>query len=201
MDLDRRPAGSHRGGRTIEVAIVAWRQTMDRRTKGLVSPRAAFPDMFSGRHLGMTLYRGWNPILLAACEAVERVLARGMLPFRWAQLLEEDGFGRFLYSLGEHSRYAVQVADQSRRVMLFTTQDEVGDLVRVIDGIVIEAERLSGESCLVCGTRTVRHLYFGRKLPLCLRHQPELLNLNGEEGLEGVWRRSIEWEEPGSSRS
>ena len=174
MDLDRHPARSRKGALAIEVAFVAWRQTMERRARRPASPRAAFPGMFSGQHLGMTLFRGWNPILMAACGAVERVLARRTLPFHWAQLLEEDGFGRFLYSLGEHSRYVLEVADQSRRVMLLTTQDDAGDLVGAIDGIVNEAERLSGEACLVCGARTARRLYFGRKLPLCLRHQPEI---------------------------
>ena len=201
MDLDRRPAGSPKGPRMIETAFVAWRPTMKLRARKFASPRAAFPGMFGGQHLGVTFYRGWNPILFAACVAVERVLAHRSLPFRWVQIQEEDGAGRFLYSLGEHSHYVVQVADRSRRVMLLIAQDEARDLTGAIDGIVNEAERLSCEACLVCGARTAGRLYFGQKLPLCLRHQPELLNLKGEEGLEGVWRHSVEWEQPGANRS
>lgn len=201
MDLNRHPAGSRKGPRMIEAALFAWRPTFERGTRYLASPRAAFPGMFGGQHLGMTLYRGWNPILLAACVAVERLLAHRSLPFHWVQLEEEDGIGRFLYSLGEHSQYVVKVEHRSRRVMLLITQDDAGDFAGAIDGIVNEAERLSCEACLVCGARTARRMYFGRNLPLCLRHQPELLNLASEEGLEGVWRRSVEWNEPGATRS
>ena len=201
MDLNRYPAASRKGPRMIEAAFFAWRPTMDRRARYLASPRASFPEMFGGQHLGMTLYRGWNPILLAACVAVERLLAPRTLPFHWVQLQEDDGIGRFLYSLGEHSQYVVKVEDRSRRVMLLITQDDAGDFAGAIDRIVNEAERLSSEACLVCGACTARRMYFGRNLPLCLRHQPELLNLVGEEGLEGVWRRSVEWDEPGAMRS
>jgi len=156
--------------------------------------------MFSGDHLRLTLFRGWNPILLVVCASVERLLVGQPLRFRWVQLQEEEGVGHFLYSLGEYSRYAVEAAGQSRRAMILVTQEEAGDLARAIDGIVNEAERLSSEACLVCGARTARRKYFGRELPLCLLHQPELLSVRGEEGLESVWRHSIEWEDSGRLR-
>ncbi len=49
---------------------------------------------------------------------------------------------------------------------------------------------------MVCGAPSKRRNYFGRELPLCDRHHPEFLNRCGEEGLEGLWREAIEWEEP-----
>lgn len=105
--------------------------------------------------------------------------------------------GRFLYSVGEHCRYAVETDGHSRRVMILVTQDEAGDLVKAIDEIVNEAERLSSEACLVCGARTTRRTYFGRELPLCSHHQPDLISVRGEEGLQSVWRHAIEWEDLG----
>jgi len=171
------------------------------RSRRHISPRFRFPTMFSGDHLGLTLFRGWNPILSAACASIERLLIREPLAFHWVQLHEELGVGYFLYSLGEHCRYAVETVARSRRVMIVVTQEEARGLARAIDGIVNEAERLSSEACLVCGARTIRRKYFGRELPLCFRHQPELLDLHDEEGLEGVWRHSIEWEASGGSKS
>lgn len=159
------------------------------------SPRARFPAMFWGRHLGLTLYRGWNPILAAACGEIEHVLSHSALAFHWVQIEEEYGAARFLYSLGERSRYVIELTPQSRRAMIVVTHEAADGLTKSIDRIVNEAERLTCESCMVCGARTSRGLHFGRELPLCPLHQPEILNRRGEEGLEGLWRHAIEWEE------
>lgn len=182
---------------SFKIDLATWRMAETFRSKRHLSPRVRFPIMFSGDHLGLTLFRGWNPILTTACGSIERLLSQQELPFHWVQLQEEQGVGCFLYSLGKHCRYAIQAAGHSRRVMILTTQEEARDLSKAIDAIVNEAERLSSEACLVCSARTARRKYFGRELPLCLRHSPELLSLPGEEGLEGVWRRAIEWEAPG----
>lgn len=199
MELNRQPGGVRMGARPVGVDILAWRAVRALGAGRYVSPRLRFPAMFDGLHLGLTLYRGWNLILLSACASVSRLLVQQPLAFRWVQLQEEDGVGRFLYSLGEHCRYAVEVAGRSRRVMILVTQDEARELATAIDGIVNEAERLSSEACLICGARTARRLYFGRELPLCLLHQPEVLNAPAEEGLEGVWRHAIDWEQPGQA--
>lgn len=183
--------------RSFDVEFSALRAGQEACERRHISPRIRFPAMFSGSHLGLTLFRGWNPILSAACSSVQRLLIRRPLAFHWVQLQEEQGAGHFLYSLGEHCRYAGVAAGHSRRVMILVTQEEARDLVGQIDGIVNEAERLSSEACLVCGAHTFRRKYFGRELPLCLHHQPELLDRCGEEGLESVWRHSIEWEASG----
>lgn len=186
--------GPQKSQGSIELDFSYVRSVARVRTAARHSPRALFPTMFWGRHLGLTLYRGWNPILTAACGEIERVLLSSALDFHWVQIQEEDGAANLLYSLGERSRYVVELAQQSRRAMVLVTHDAADDLARSIDRIVNEAERLTSGSCMVCGAPTMRASYFGRELPLCALHQPETLNRQREEGLEGLWRHSIEWE-------
>lgn len=195
MEQRHHSARPQKSQRSIELEITSARYVSQVRSAARhTSPRARFPAMFWGPHLGLTLYRGWNPILAAACGEIEDVLSHSALAFHWVQIEEEAGVARFLYSLGERSRYVVELAHQSRRAMVHVTHDAADDLAGSIDRIVNEAERLTSESCMVCGARAVRAPYFGRELPLCPLHQPEKLNGQHEEGLEGLWRHSIEWE-------
>lgn len=196
MEHRHHSAGPQKSQGSIELAITYAKFAQRVRPVARpVSPKARFPAMFWGRHLGLTLYRGWNPILVAACGEIEHALSHSALTFHWVQIQEEDGAARLLYSLGERSRYVIELAPQSRRAMIVVTHDAADGLTKSIDRIVNEAERLTCESCMVCGVRTSRGLYFGRAFPLCPLHQPEMLNRRGEEGLEGLWRHSIEWEE------
>jgi hypothetical protein len=151
--------------------------------------------MFDRPHAGITLYRGWNPILVAACATIQRAVVRKALGFRWVQIQEEDGVAALFYALGERTRFVIDLSHLSRRAVTLNAHVGAEDLVRYIDSIVLEAERLSAEACMVCGTRSVRRNHFGRELPLCDLHQPGFLNADGEEGLEGLWREAIEWEE------
>jgi hypothetical protein len=151
--------------------------------------------MFGGPHAGITFYRGWDPILVTGCAGIQRAVVRKGLGFRWVQIQEEDGVAALFYALGERSRFVIDLAHPTRRAVVLNAHARADDLVRYIDGLVLEMERLSAEACMVCGARSVRRNYFGRELPLCDRHQPEFLNASGEEGLEGMWREAIEWEE------
>ena len=148
--------------------------------------------MFAGSHVGLVLYRGWQQILRDAFQRIDAILARSNCSFHWVCLDEEEGFARCLYALGEHSRYVVDVANLSRRATRVVTSDGSKELVPAIDAIILDTERVSGETCIVCGARCgQRTEHFGRVLPLCTQHLPEVVNEAGEEGLEGVWRRAI----------
>jgi hypothetical protein len=150
-----------------------------------------FPAMFAGPHLGLVFYRGWARILLGAFEAIDRVLVGRTCAFHWVHIDQEDGFARCVYSLGERWHYVIDLEDRSRRAVALVTSDEARDLVPRIDGIVFETERLTGESCIVCGTPAKRASHFGHLLPLCPRHHPGLMNKPEEAGLEGIWREAV----------
>jgi len=195
MNMRQLPAGTARPQRPIELAFVPWPAIGQRRATGPASARSRFPAMFSGPHAGFTLYRGWNPILAAACDEIRRAVVRKGLGFRWVRIEEEDGVAALFYALGERSRFVIDLANSSRRAVVLNAHVRADELVRYIDCVVLDAERLSAEACMVCGVYSRRRNYFGRDLPLCERHQPELLNASDEEGLEGLWREAIEWEE------
>jgi hypothetical protein len=194
MDPDRSRGKPRVVSRSVDVEIAGWSTSINR-VRQTLSPRIRYPLMFRGMHLGLTLFRGWNPILLSACTAIEQVTRCGGLAFHWVYLNESEGTGHFLYSLGEQYRYVVDAADQSRRATLAVTHVDATTATEAIDQIVAEAELMSSRACLVCGARAAKGDHFGRVLPLCLTHHPDLLNGAGEEGLQGVWRRSVEWEE------
>lgn len=163
---------------------------------GALSAWLRFPYMFEGQHAGLTVFRGWSPILALACEKIDRVVLDTRSSFRWVILDEEDGAGRFVYTLGGLPRFFVDVSGRSRRAVVNTNDEALSHVARRIDALVCEAERLTSEACIVCGLRCERKRYFGHDLPLCNVHRPEHLNESDDDGLEGVWRSSIEWEAP-----
>lgn len=154
-----------------------------------------YPYMFEGQHIGLTFYRGWTQILMRACEQIDEFLAGDHLGFRWVKLESDRGAGLFLYVLGESRHFVVDLHRETRRAMMFAAYDIAGDVTIQVDRIVMEAERVAGTACMVCGGRAVPASHFGTELTLCAAHTPEALNCRGEEGLEGVWREAIEWEE------
>lgn len=156
--------------------------------------RFRFSRMFSGWHLGLTFYRGWDQILAKACEDISRIVP-GDLDFHWVQLEERDGMLHLYYAVGERLQHVVEIEPPSRRVAAVSFYVPAGGLVQHIDAIVEEAERLSSEACIVCGLRAARAEYFGRTLPVCGLHRPCALNRGGEEGLAGLWRTAIDCEE------
>lgn len=160
--------------------------------------RARYPYMFKGQHIGLTFYRGWTPVLVRTCEQIDGILGANRLGFRWVELGSDRGGGLFVYLLGEDRQFVVGLHGESRRAMMVTTYDVAGDVTTKMDRIVLEAERVAGTACMVCGGRAERALHFGVEVTLCASHSPESLNSQGEEGLEGLWREAIEWEEAAS---
>jgi len=163
---------------------------------GALSLKARFPYMFVGQHAGLTFYRGWTPALSRACEQIDGLLPSGKFGFRWVQIGEDHGSGLFFYVLGGRRTLAVKIRGDSRRALLVGA-DEVGtpEVSSELDLLILEAERMTCTSCMVCGHRGDFSFHFGRALTVCNVHTPEALNLRGEEGLEGFWRAAVEWEE------
>ena len=51
----------------------------------------SYPYMFLGRSVGLTLFRGWTPILSRACRQIDELVVSRGLEFHWGVLQEEDG--------------------------------------------------------------------------------------------------------------
>ena len=155
--------------------------------------------MFQGPHMGLTLYRGWTPILTRACEQIDGMRGPEILGFRWVQLRSDRGLGMFVYLLGEYRDFVIDLREGTRRAMMVAAYDVANDLTIAIDKVVLEAERLAGTACMVCGALAEPTLHFGQELTLCASHAAGDLNERGEEGLEGFWREAVEWEEGAST--
>lgn len=146
-------------------------------------------------------YRGWTPALSRACEQIGEMLPAGKHGFRWVQIRADGGCGLFVYMLAERRSLVVDIQGESRRAMLLGGADDraAAEISANLDRVVLEAERVTGASCMVCGERAQLSFHFGHALTLCEGHSPDTLNEAGEEGLEGFWRESIEWEEASST--
>jgi hypothetical protein len=150
--------------------------------------------MFNEQHLEITVFSGWALRLTKTCELVHETICDGALHFHWVQICEEEGEARLLYCLQGNSCYVLEAGKETRCVQLVNIRsDDIAAIAKRLDVIVIEAERLLSESCLVCGRRAEGGWHFGRKLPLCGAHHPQSLNERDEVGLEGLWRISVEW--------
>jgi len=156
-----------------------------------LDPLARFAHMFDGPHDGLLILRGWTAILERACEEIDRMIAIKKLRFHWVSLQEVDGVGRFIYGVNDRVRLLVDIQGESRRAFTYVNSELPIAIQRRIDAIVWEAERLTAHSCVVCGAHCQPGTYFGRELPLCSLHTPELINEVPDEGLEGVWRCAI----------
>ena len=163
---------------------------------GALALKARFPYMFEGRHAGRTFYRGWTPALGRACEQIDAILPPGKQGFRWVQVTADQGVGLFVYALGRCQKLAVELRGDSRRALVVDT-DETGaiELSMELDSIILDAERVTCRTCMVCGQRGELSFHFGCALTLCTAHSPDVLNQWREEGLAGFWREAIEWEE------
>lgn len=157
--------------------------------------RRRYPYMFSGDHIGRTLFRGWTSVLELVCERIDELLPSSKLEFRWVELGERDGIARFVYTLGERRHFVVDLERDSRRAMTVLASEPAREITLQIDEIVQEAEFRTTTLCMVCGRRCKSLHHYGRRLVLCNSHFPDFINEETEEGLEGVWRCAIEWED------
>lgn len=180
------------GGRRIGCLARTKEHGVMRVTPELVK---RFPHMFSGEHGGRTLFRGWSPILAMACEEIQLTLEGSGVDFSWFRLALCDGEPLFLYLLGAPRRFVLDVHGDSRCVEAQLLQGNERTFCPRLDGIVRESERIASQSCIVCGAPAPTTRHFGVRIALCGHHSPEILNSPQDEGLEGVWREAIEWED------
>ena len=167
---------------------------------GALSLKARFPYMFAGQHAGLTFYRGWTPVLARVCERIDSILPAGKLGFRWVQIRADQGCGFFVYAFARHQALVLDLQGETRRALAFDMEDLVAaPVVAELDLLVLDAERVTSTACMVCGHRAELGFRFGYAITFCDRHAPASLNQRGEEGLEGFWRESIEWEEGAST--
>lgn len=169
---------------------------MEVKVSGALALKARFPYMFEGRHAGLTFYRGWTPALSRVCEQIDDILPSGKHGFHWVQIGADQGSGLFVYVLGERQTLVADLQGSSRRALFIGTAEAgAAEISSKLDLLVLEAERVTSECCMVCGQRGNLSFHFGYGLTLCNAHPPGALNTCWEEGLQGFWRQAIEWEE------
>lgn len=140
-----------------------------------------FAYMFEGKHLGLSIARGWMPLFECLCVQIDTILGQDKLGFHWRQIKEKFGSGRFYWSASPHgdaNPYAPVWFDilgpqGVLGLQAQTVQPECAVTQRLdrIGQLISELSQKSGEICIACGKPaakpTVRHGYC---LVLCAEH-------------------------------
>ena len=155
--------------------------------------KARFPYMFEGENIGLSLYRGWLPILVWACEEIDAVLGANKRGFHWTQIKEKFGSGRFYYGMRREPGWKPRVivneqvsgdpGEWSRQVITPPGEDP-RSVSTVIADIVGRATTETTTACIVCGAAAKVRNYEGRYALLCDAHHPKRF----PGGWEALWR-------------
>jgi hypothetical protein len=133
--------------------------------------------MFSARHLGISIPKGWAKLFTELCEQIDALLGENRSAFTWIQVKEKFGSGRFYYRLngsGPSVRVSVQKPGGSmsapRQFMPLDPKAPNAVLGVQIEKLVNAAEALTSETCIVCGKPGRTDSTGGYRLTLCDHH-------------------------------
>lgn len=154
--------------------------------------QARFPYMFNSEHnIGCAFHRGWMPILSGLCVEIEHMLGERREAFRWRQIKEKYGTGRFHYFLRDFSDMDVDLVNPPGRagVIAHVESDRAFTTVkRAIFDLVAEGSEETERSCMICSARAEPRTYSRWVLTLCTDHHPAKISQPDDQGNEAVWR-------------
>ena len=114
--------------------------------------KVLFPCQFQGTSLGVAFTRGWFPLMVQLCTAVDVVLGEDKRGFHWHQVKEKFGSLRVVFRMADG---------------VFEREPE---LVRKIFALTTAAEKASETVCAACGQSGVIDPRSGFVLALCSTH-------------------------------
>lgn len=94
---------------------------------------ARFPYQFAGKNLGLCVSKGWFPLFVQLCTEIDKLLGDNKRNFRWRQVKEKFGTGRFYWSAEKPSGVAAV------------------ELIHAIGELVRAAEQQTAATCAVYG--------------------------------------------------
>lgn len=150
--------------------------------------QARYPYMFSGKHLGISIARGWIQIFAKLCDDIDELLGSDKRGFHWRQCKEKFGSARWYWTMNDitpsHrvdligpdgvSAYATVAKSCEPQDAALTRQ-----LSELIDAAVLETTR----SCAACGKQGKNDRGDGWYLVLC----PEHIQMRAENLLPSIW--------------
>ena len=154
--------------------------------------QARFPYMFNSKHtVGCEFYRGWMPILAGLCVEIEHMLGERREAFKWLQIKEKFGTGRFYYSLHGFSDVHVDLVNPSWRASAIAQVESDHTFAGVkqsIFDLVAEGSVETARSCMICGGQAKPRQYGSYILNLCVDHHPARIRQPDDQGTDAVWR-------------
>ena len=140
-----------------------------------------FPYMFSGHNLGISIAKGWMPVVTKLCEDIDTLLGKDKQGFVWVQIKEKFGSGRFYFRLvGRRSKVqlagpAIDGATPNKTMITGLVDMEVKytvdkDLVLHLNALVEAAQALTERICIECGAAGAPVTLGGQQFILCPLH-------------------------------
>jgi hypothetical protein len=139
---------------------------------------ACYPYMFSGKHIGISIPRGWIEIFAALCGEIDALLCDNQHGFHWTQCKEKFGSARWYWAMaGVQSALRMDLIAPDCVACLTkpakSRKPEGAPLVERLSALVRAGEQKTTHSCIVCGQPAVNDHGNGWYLTLCPEHANE----------------------------
>jgi hypothetical protein len=161
----------------------------------MITPKllqAKYPYMWAGKHIGISIPKGWMLIFEDLCDAIDQILGDDRQGFHWSQVKEKFGAGRFYYDYKKGSgplRIDVQTpagvlsfANEPEHPKSLTDKQIV--MRNTIFNLIQEAESKTNKTCICCGNAG-HQVQDGWILTLCDKHE-RIHRSDKEDGLDGM---------------
>lgn len=136
-----------------------------------------YPYMFEGKHLGISIARGWMPLFEQLCMDIDNVLGIYKNGFCFTQVKEKFGSARFYWSMENRTpRIKInQISDEgistvSTEYAGRSEQENENSLSQRIEDLVDAATTKTETMCVVCGEPAVLDHGNVHLLMLCEQH-------------------------------
>lgn len=146
------------------------------KTKNLLKNlQGRFPYMFEGKHLSLSISKGWESLFEKLCVDIDALLGADKQGFHWIQLKEKFGAARFYWSMegGPHAARISRI--DALGVVTTLVERPVEDpsnptLEEQVAALVDAASDKTLHMCIVCGQPGKGHSDHGYVLILCDEH-------------------------------
>ncbi len=133
-----------------------------------------YPYQFEGKHLDLSIAKGWLPEFAELCKNVDELLGENKRGFHWVQLKEKFGSARYYWSIdGKDDSFRVDVFEPKKVVsfeMSPTGKKDQQDLFDHLSKIIRSAEAATNDHCIACGALGKVDKQDGYLLVLCETH-------------------------------
>jgi hypothetical protein len=132
--------------------------------------KALYPYQFTEPLISESYPRGWFPLFSNLCGVIDELLGDNKHGFKWRQIKEKHGCGRFQYTLGFFDKESDD-PDADKYVSTFEEEKIADQLALLAHG----ASRLTSHICLACGQAGTIQSHEGYELAVCDAHQTQRL--------------------------